>query len=95
MSDQDNAPQGENKNPEKQQLTLDPTRRTTMPHKPYTQTATGGRSVHVQVEVKKKRVFGPNRSRLSSDALDSISRFDTFVSRRRRTYDFTGSPTRA
>ena len=71
MSDQDTPRQDENKGSEKQQLTLDPTRKTLSSHKPYTQTATGGRSVNVQVEVKKNRSVGPNRSRLSSDGTNS------------------------
>lgn len=67
MSDQD-TPQGGNKTPEKQQLTFDPTRRVPTSHKPYSQTTTGSRSVNVQVEVKKNRSVGPNRSRLASDS---------------------------
>lgn len=69
MSDQDTH-QDENKGQEKQQLTLDPTRKTLTGGggRPFSQTATGGRSVNVQVEVKRKRTFGPNKSRLSSDS---------------------------
>lgn len=68
MSDQDTPRQDESKTPGKQQLTLDPARRTlTSPHKPHAQIATGSRSVNVQVEVKKNRSVGPNKSRLSSD----------------------------
>lgn len=63
MSDQDTTNTGH----EKQQLTLDPARRTLL-HKSHEKTASGGRSVNVKVEVKKKRFGGPNRTRLSSDS---------------------------
>lgn len=66
MSDQDAPQQDGVKSPEKQQLTLDPARKILTSHRSHTQTATGGRSVNVQVEVKKNRSVGPNRSQLSN-----------------------------
>ena len=65
MSDQDT-----DKSHDKQQLTLDPARRTTL-HKPQGQTSVGSRSANVKVEVKKKRFVGPNKPRLSSDSTNA------------------------
>jgi len=68
MSDQETTDKGQ----EKQQLTLDPSKKTLF-HKPQGHMATGSRSSNVKVEVKKKRFGVPNKLRLSSDS--TVGRF--------------------